>query len=225
MMERASLHLLLYVISSTTFSSARNVANIFMKCAQGAPISLTLLHGLTLSFYLHFPVVMISFPSNNSVSSPFKTSKDFALWLWNAHNKVNSRLMEDEASLKTGDPKFPKIIWPPRQLCGSCYRSRAGIQDDPSKIDWEHDKVFKFLTQYYGSTLVSLYKSKDVPQGMATVGVLEDSLAPTNAIVVPVGAALAIALASCAFGALACYWRSQQKNRKYYNQLHSLKNI
>ncbi|KAK4763461.1 hypothetical protein SAY87_012899 [Trapa incisa] len=150
----------------------------------------------------------------SSVSSPFKTGKDFALWLWNTHNKVNIRLKKDEASLGTGDPKFPKIIWPPKQLCRSCYKSRAGSLDDPNQIDWAHDEVFKFLTQYYGTTLVSFYKSKDVPQGMATVGAIEDSLTPTNAVVVPVGAALAIALASCAFGALACYWRSQQKNRK-----------
>lgn len=180
---------------------------------------------LNVLFYLLNPPDPIPFPSNDSVSSPFKTSKDFALWLWTTHNKVNSRLMKDEASLGTGDPKFPKIIWPPKQLCPSCHRSNAGRQDDTSQIDWAHDEVFKFLTQYYGTTLISLYKSKDVPQSEATGGTIDDSSSPTNAVVVPVGAALAIALASCAFGALACYWRSQQKNRKYYHQLHSLKNI
>ncbi|OWM70339.1 hypothetical protein CDL15_Pgr004476 [Punica granatum] len=161
----------------------------------------------------------------SSVSSPFKTSRDFVLWLWTAHNKVNSRLMKEEASLGTGDPKFPKIVWPPKQLCAPCYGSNVGRQDDPSRIDWDQDEVFKFLTRYYGMTLVSLYKSKDAPLGETTGRSLEDSSSPTSAVVVPVGAALAIALASCAFGALACYWRSQQKNRKYYHQLHSLKNI
>ncbi|GAA0151467.1 hypothetical protein LIER_37295 [Lithospermum erythrorhizon] len=42
-------------------------------------------------------------------------------------------------------------------------------------------------------------------------------------MVVPVGAALAIAIiaiASCAFGALACFWRSQQKHRNNSEPLH-----
>lgn len=162
-----------------------------------------------------------------SVSTPFKKTRDFALWLWSAHNKVNQRLMKEEASLGTGDPRFPKIVWPPRQLCSSCYQSHSpSLQDDPSKVSWDKEEVFKFLTNYYGKNLTTLYKDKDVLQNKgATVHALEDTSESTSAVVVPVGAALAIALASCAFGALACYWRSRQKNRKYYHQLHSLKNI
>lgn len=133
--------------------------------------------------------------------------------------------MKEEASLGTADPKFPKIIWPPRQLCASCHRSGSRRNGDSSKIDWDQDEVFKFLKQYYGKTLVSLYQKKDIIQNAGTNGALEDSVASTNAIVVPIGAALAIAVASCAFGALACYWRSRQKNRKYYHNLHSYKNI
>ncbi|GAV75700.1 Thioredoxin domain-containing protein/Evr1_Alr domain-containing protein [Cephalotus follicularis] len=152
----------------------------------------------------------------SSVTSPFRKSRDFALWLWSAHNKINERLMKEEASLGTGDPKFPKLIWPPKQLCPSCY---AGFNE------WDIDEVFKLLTSYYGNTLVSLYKDKGLLGSDVADGALEDLVASTNALVVPVGAALAIALASCAFGGLACYWRSHQKNRKYYHQLHSLKNI
>ncbi|KAJ6312633.1 hypothetical protein OIU77_014202 [Salix suchowensis] len=100
----------------------------------------------------------------SSFTVPFNTSRDFALWLWSTHNKVNERLMKKEASLGTGDPKFPK------------EKARLG------------DEV--------------------------TDGTIVDLVASTNAVVVPAGAALAIALASCAFGALACYWRSHQKNRK-----------
>ena len=132
--------------------------------------------------------------------------------------------MKEEASLKTGDPKFPKIIWPPKQLCPSCYRSRGPKDKGSSQIDWDQDEVFKFLISYYGNTLVSLYKEKRLLDD-GTNATVDDLVASTNAFVVPVGAALAIALASCAFGALACYWRSQQKNRKYYHQLYSLKNI
>lgn len=131
--------------------------------------------------------------------------------------------MKDEASLDTGDPKFPKIIWPHRQLCSPCYSSHGRRGDKLSDTDWNRDEVYGFLKQYYGKTLVSLYKKKALLQADGTS--LEDLVASTNAVVVPIGAALAIAIASCAFGALACYWRSQQKNRKYFRHLHSLKNI
>ncbi|KAK8526280.1 hypothetical protein V6N12_020758 [Hibiscus sabdariffa] len=150
-------------------------------------------------------------------------AREFALWLWSAHNQVNERLMKEEASLKTGDPKFPKIIWPPKQLCSLCQHSRGPKDKESSQIEWNQDEVFKFLISYYGNSLVSFYKEKGLLAEDGTNIFLDDS--STNAVVVPVGAALAIALASCAFGALAWYWPSQQKNRKYFHQLHSLKNI
>lgn len=141
------------------------------------------------------------------------------------HNKVNERLSKDEASLGTGDPNYPKTIWPPKQLCPSCHRSLSQKSDASSDKNWDKDEVFKFLASYYGKTLMSLYKDKGLLRD-DKVQILhsEEQMAATNPIVVPIGAALAIAIASCAFGALACYWRSQQKSRKY-RHLHSLKNI
>ncbi|KAL0463494.1 UNVERIFIED_CONTAM: Sulfhydryl oxidase 2 [Sesamum latifolium] len=68
-----------------------------------------------------------------SVSSPFKKARDFVLWLWDAHNKVNERLMKEEPSLGTADPEFPKIMWPPRQICPSCYLSGSGKNDGYSR--------------------------------------------------------------------------------------------
>lgn len=137
--------------------------------------------------------------------------------------------MKEEASMETGDPKFPKIIWPPKQLCPSCYLSHSRRENGTSKIDWDWNEVYKFLTNYYGKILASLYEDKGLHGNEVTDGAIEDLVASTNAVVVPVGAALAIALASCAFGGLACYWRfwqkNLQKNRKYYHQLQSLKNI
>ncbi|CAN1297009.1 Sulfhydryl oxidase 1 [Linum perenne] len=159
----------------------------------------------------------------SSVKTPFETSRDVTLWLWSAHNKVNERLMKEEATLETGDPKFPKMIWPPKQLCPACHRSTSRARDGSNQVDWDMDEVYRFLVNYYGKTLVSLYNKKDV--GIEVPSLPEDTAGSTNAVVVPVGAALAIALASCAFGALACYWRSRQKSRKYYHQLYSLKNI
>ncbi|KAF3495947.1 hypothetical protein DY000_02057646 [Brassica cretica] len=156
-----------------------------------------------------------------SVKTPFKKARDVVLWLWSTHNKVSERLKKDEESLGTGDPKFPKMIWPPKQLCSSCYLTSTG-----NNIDWDHDEVYKFLKEYYGEKLVSSYKKKSaggVSKEEVVVAAAEEMAVPTNALVVPVGAALAIALASCAFGALACYWRTQQKNRKHHHNPHYLR--
>ncbi|KAF7808794.1 sulfhydryl oxidase 2-like isoform X1 [Senna tora] len=158
----------------------------------------------------------------SSVSNPFNKARDFALWLWRTHNKVNERLMKEEASLDTGDPKFPKMVWPPKQLCAFCY---SGHDQKNNRIKWNEDEVYKFLMNYYGKMLASLLKDKNFVGNEEIDGAVEELIASTNAVVVPVGAALAIAVASCAFGALACYWRSQQKSRKYFHHLHSLKNI
>ncbi|MCL7044165.1 hypothetical protein MKW94_002209 [Papaver nudicaule] len=159
------------------------------------------------------------------VSSPFKKATDYALWLWTAHNQVNERLIKEEATHKTGDPKFPKMIWPPRQLCPSCYLSQPSRgKNDTVAIDWNKDEVYKFLANYYGKMLVSLNKESSLEEEIRASSMADEMVASTNVVAVPLGAALGIALASCAFGALACFWRSQQKNRKYFHG-HSLKRI
>ncbi|KAF8090594.1 hypothetical protein N665_0472s0023, partial [Sinapis alba] len=107
----------------------------------------------------------------------------------------------DEASLSTGEPLFPKVIWPPRELCPSCY-----LSSDQKSIEWYHDNVYESLKNYYGPKLVSLCKEKSAIGGKEeTISANEDLTVATNALVVPIGAALAITVASCAFGALACY--------------------
>ncbi|KMT08151.1 hypothetical protein BVRB_6g142740 isoform B [Beta vulgaris subsp. vulgaris] len=159
------------------------------------------------------------------VYSPFNSTRDFALWLWETHNKVNERLRKEEDALGTGDPNYPKMIWPPKQLCPSCHLSLSQLSDTNSQDNWDKDEVFKFLASYYGKTLLSLYKDKGLLwDDEAQHSHAEEQTTATNPVVVPIGAALAIAVASCAFGALACFWRSQQKSRKY-RHLHSLKNI
>ncbi|KAF1860770.1 hypothetical protein Lal_00000183 [Lupinus albus] len=125
----------------------------------------------------------------SSVSSTFHKARDYALWLWSTHNKVNERLSKEEASL--------------------------GYDYSNKKIERNQDEVYKFLTNYYGKTLASLYKDKSIVGNDRTdVGAEDLMVEATNAVVVPLGAALAIAVASCAVGALACYWRSRQKSRK-----------
>ncbi|XP_008787608.2 sulfhydryl oxidase 1-like isoform X2 [Phoenix dactylifera] len=150
----------------------------------------------------------------SSASVPFNTTRDLSLWLWSTHNKVNERLRKEEKALRTGDPRFPKVIWPPEQLCPSCYLSSISKRNGTAQVDWNEDEVFNFLVQYYGKTLVSSYKDASLGRNKSDESVADDIITSTNAVAVPLGAAMAIAFASCAFGALACFWRTQQKNRK-----------
>lgn len=155
----------------------------------------------------------LTFNFHCSVSEPFNKTRDLAMWLWNTHNKVNKRLREKENELKTFDPRFPKILWPPKQLCPSCYKS-SNENNDLENIIWDEDEVFKFLVNYYGGTIATLQQESSLSSSEAGLSPTYD-ITPSNAVVVPVGAALAIAVVSCAFGALACFWRTQQKTRKY----------
>ncbi|KAF3789551.1 Sulfhydryl oxidase 1 [Nymphaea thermarum] len=149
----------------------------------------------------------------SSVSSPFNTTRDFALWLWKTHNKVNLRLKQEEEDLGTGDPKFPKKVWPSRLLCPACYVAVGGEKNSTTEVEWNEVEVFRFLIDYYGKMIKSSSDGIDLTVKKSDLQMVDD-LTTSNAVAVPVGAAVAIALASCAFGALACFWRSQQKNRK-----------
>ncbi|KAG6493633.1 hypothetical protein ZIOFF_048626 [Zingiber officinale] len=151
-----------------------------------------------------------------SVSAPFNTTRDLSIWLWKAHNEVNERLVID--------PRFPKIIWPPNQLCPSCYTSSSVKNSSNKQIIWNEDEVYKFLVHYYGRMLVSSYKDTTLSQNKDG-DESNDTAASSNAVAVPIGAALAIALASCTFGALACFWRAKQKKKKYLHQLRSFKEV
>jgi thiol oxidase len=158
-----------------------------------------------------------------SVNSPFESTRALSLWLWQTHNKVNERLMREEKTLGTGDPSFPKTLWPPQQLCPTCYLN----PNASSGVQWNEDEVFKFILKYYGQTLASSSTKKASTDQSQTKLLTANDLAggAVSAELVLVWAALGIALAGVAFGALACFWRAQQKNRKYSHHLRSLKNI
>uniref|UniRef100_A0A8C6Y7K3 Sulfhydryl oxidase n=1 Tax=Naja naja TaxID=35670 RepID=A0A8C6Y7K3_NAJNA len=68
------------------------------------------------------------------------------LWLWSRHNRVNARL----AGTATGDPKFPKIQWPPKSLCSSChYTSTNSSLQDGKKFMWDENRVLMFLKWHF----------------------------------------------------------------------------
>eukprot|EP00252_Welwitschia_mirabilis_P004192 TRINITY_DN1444_c0_g1_i2.p1 TRINITY_DN1444_c0_g1~~TRINITY_DN1444_c0_g1_i2.p1 ORF type:complete len:222 (+),score=28.70 TRINITY_DN1444_c0_g1_i2:103-768(+) len=151
----------------------------------------------------------------SSIQEPIKSRLDLVLWIWNAHNQVNQRLMVEEATLGTGDPKFPKVIWPPKHLCSTCQISSSKKNNHLLLDGWNKTEVYNFLVNFYGNTLRK--STQNDLQGTHNVDqkqhLMED--VPSNsAVTVPIGAALAIAIASCGFGAVACFWRMQQKKRR-----------
>lgn len=81
---------------------------------------------------------------------------------------------------------------------------------------WGHDNVHEFLKNYYGPQLVSLCKEKSVIVGgkEETISATEDLTVATNALVGADWSCIGNSRRQLAFGALGCYWRTQQKNRK-----------
>ncbi|XP_067846836.1 sulfhydryl oxidase 1 [Heptranchias perlo] len=61
------------------------------------------------------------------------------LWLWSRHNRVNNRL----AGALSEDPKFPKLQWPPPDMCAECHSEVNG------EHVWITDAVLKFLKFHY----------------------------------------------------------------------------
>uniref|UniRef100_A0A6J0TGW1 Sulfhydryl oxidase n=1 Tax=Pogona vitticeps TaxID=103695 RepID=A0A6J0TGW1_9SAUR len=67
-------------------------------------------------------------------------NKDGAvLWLWSRHNRVNARL----AGTASDDPKFPKIQWPPQDLCSSCQIIING------RRMWDEREILRFFKAYF----------------------------------------------------------------------------
>jgi thiol oxidase len=59
------------------------------------------------------------------------TRKESQLWWWNAHNVVNARVAKLEDQFEDGDPRFPKVQWPTRELCPKCRKGRSFLQLTP----------------------------------------------------------------------------------------------
>ena len=71
--------------------------------------------------------------------------KELALWLWEFHNAVNIRLLEEDGELNnrvvTQDEKWAKQ-WPSKNLCPNCW----GQNPWP---EWDKVEVYNFLKKTY----------------------------------------------------------------------------
>eukprot|EP00250_Pteridium_aquilinum_P003787 c14075_g1_i1 orf=202-1773(+) len=154
----------------------------------------------------------------SSAKTKVSSRRQLVLWLWNVHNEVNDRVGKEEASLGTGDSKFVKQVWPPLTLCKACRKDGDVKRAEGTPQDiFNFSEVYSFLLTFYGHALAPsrnmTFINIPAKQGGGLLKVQEST--SRSAVTVPVGAALAIAFASCGFGAVACYWRTRQKKRKY----------
>ncbi|XP_013878260.1 sulfhydryl oxidase 2 [Austrofundulus limnaeus] len=74
-----------------------------------------------------------------------KSREQQILWLWNQHNRVNTRL----SGALSDDPLFPKAPWPSPALCPSCHEETNGVHT------WNQDNVLRFLRHHYGASNLS----------------------------------------------------------------------
>ncbi|NP_001166479.1 sulfhydryl oxidase 1 precursor [Cavia porcellus] len=75
-----------------------------------------------------------------------KSPNDAVLWLWTSHNRVNARL----AGAPSEDPQFPKVQWPPPELCSACHNELSG---EPV---WDVDATLRFLKTHFSPSNIVL---------------------------------------------------------------------
>ncbi|XP_014798814.1 PREDICTED: sulfhydryl oxidase 1 [Calidris pugnax] len=83
--------------------------------------------------------------------------EEAVLWLWSHHNEVNARL----AGGDTEDPNFPKLQWPPPDMCPQCHKEERGVHA------WDEQAVFTFLKAHFSPTNIYLDYTEAEPIPMA----------------------------------------------------------
>ncbi len=73
----------------------------------------------------------------SKIPSQVKKPEDVILWLWKSHNRANI--------YTPGDPKFPKVQFPPPTLCPRCHKQGKIGQES----SWEESHVLDFMIQFY----------------------------------------------------------------------------
>uniref|UniRef100_A0A8C8AMS1 Sulfhydryl oxidase n=1 Tax=Otus sunia TaxID=257818 RepID=A0A8C8AMS1_9STRI len=86
--------------------------------------------------------------------------EEAVLWLWSHHNEVNARL----AGGDTEDPNFPKLQWPPPDMCPQCHREERGLHA------WDQPAVLTFLKAHFSPANIYLDYAEADPVPMAREG-------------------------------------------------------
>ncbi|XP_053463944.1 sulfhydryl oxidase 1 [Nycticebus coucang] len=74
------------------------------------------------------------------------TLNDSVLWFWSSHNRVNARL----AGAPSEDPQFPKVQWPPVELCSACHNELHGVPV------WDVAATLSFLKAHFSPSNIVL---------------------------------------------------------------------
>lgn len=65
-------------------------------------------------------------------------------------SQVNERVGKQEAEGSDGDPAFPKVQWPPSEVCPACRKRGDSDSGSAGSDAWDEAAVLAFLRQYYG---------------------------------------------------------------------------
>ncbi|XP_010628604.1 sulfhydryl oxidase 1, partial [Fukomys damarensis] len=82
-----------------------------------------------------------------------RSPDDAVLWLWTSHNRVNARL----AGAPSEDPQFPKVQWPPHELCSACHNELSG---EPV---WDVGATLRFLKAHFSPGNIVLHSPPPGP--------------------------------------------------------------
>ncbi|NXO47012.1 QSOX1 oxidase, partial [Aramus guarauna] len=91
--------------------------------------------------------------------------EEAVFWLWSHHNEVNARL----AGGDTEDPKFPKLQWPPPDMCPQCHKEERGVHA------WDEPAVLAFLKAHFALANIYPDYSEADPIPMAGEGMVARS--------------------------------------------------
>lgn len=87
--------------------------------------------------------------ANGLVKEKHTSWAQLPLWLFEAHNAVNVRLMKEKAERNKQTPSKQNeldVLWPSRQECFACYSDN--MKDDV--VEWNKTNVYKWLSLEYG---------------------------------------------------------------------------
>jgi len=83
------------------------------------------------------------------IDEEVKTHNDALLLLWRVHNKANQRLAGDISE----DPVFPKLIFPSKEFCSSCYDGT--VTGTNLWVEFNKNSVLQFLKNMYSKEKLS----------------------------------------------------------------------
>ncbi|XP_065200754.1 sulfhydryl oxidase 2-like isoform X2 [Planococcus citri] len=138
-----------------TFHTLSVQAYVNPKRANGTSEVLTAMSNYIINFFgcqecaEHFQEMSTTMTGNVT------SIKDSVLWLWKAHNNVNTRLSGDFSE----DPAFPKRQFPVESMCPKCRDSNGS---------WREEEVLSYLVNMYTNIYNSTNSSSASGRSSAT---------------------------------------------------------